>query len=87
MAENLVDHEFMCWIASEGATGGEAALWAIAASLCKIAAATDRVAHNFGPDVDVAAPTRAVETLATAVDNIADAIGGEREDTNRSPRG
>lgn len=86
MPEDGVDHEAMCWTASAGATGAAAALWAIAGSLCKLAAATDRVAHNFGPEADVAAPTRAVETLATAVDNIAGALG-ERDDTNHPPRG
>lgn len=86
MPEDRVDHEAMCWNASAGAAGAEAALWAIAAGLCKLAAATDRVAQNFGPEADISAPTRAVETLAAAVDSIADAIG-ERDGTNHPPRG
>ena len=76
VGSNRIDHEAMCWTASAGATGAEAALWAIAAGLCKLAAATDRVAHNFGPEADVSAPIRAVETLAIAVDHIADTLGG-----------
>jgi hypothetical protein len=75
LERNFVDNESKCWTASMDSTGTDSALWAIAASMCKLAAAMDRLAQNFGPEADVAAPTRAVETLAAAVDNIAGAVG------------
>ena len=72
--DDQTDRETLCWAASAGATGSEAALWAIAASLCRLAAATDRAARNFGPEAAVDAAPRALETLAAAVDNVAVAL-------------
>jgi hypothetical protein len=81
VANDRVDHETICWTASARSAGAEAALWAIAAGLCRLAAATDRGARNFGPEADISAPTRAVESLAVAVDSIAEALSG-RADRN-----
>ena len=78
------DRENSCWAASAAAIGTEAALWAIAASLCRLAEATDRGARNFGPEAAANAPPRAWETLATAVDNVAAALETKPE-TNYPP--
>lgn len=86
VANDPIDHQAMCWTQSEKTGGVEGALWAIAASLCKLAAATDHLGQHFGPEADLAAPTRGVETLAAAVDNIAEAIGDQDSTKHRSGR-
>ena len=72
------DREYDCWSASIASEGSEAGIWAIAAALFSVANATNRLAKNFGPDADLAAPLRALETLAAAVDNVG-AVFSQRE--------
>jgi hypothetical protein len=81
-----IDLESKCWSASDASEGTEAALWAIAAGLFSLATATDRLAHSFGPDAEPATPLRALETLASAVDNVGDAVSdpeAHRRNTRR----
>jgi hypothetical protein len=78
VANDLVDREAACWAASTSAKGANAALWAIAGGLYRLAAATDRGARNLGPEAAAAAPIRGIETLAVAMDNVADAISEQR---------
>jgi hypothetical protein len=62
-----------CWAEAEGATGVEAALWAIAAALCENADATMAAARHLGTG-NAATQMGALEALGLAVTQAAERI-------------